>query len=401
MKFFLLLCLAIVCCATHAYAGETIRICTYHLLNYSMENEDGRTAQFKAIIEQIKPDILVVQDVVSQEAAFKFFTDALDPQAWSLSTFTDGPDTDNMVYFKFDKFAFLDAVHHPTALRNISEYSLFLKATGDTITVFSAHLTSGDSNADAAARDAESDVLRNRILGLVQESKTNIVACGNFNFYSTEEMGYIRLLLFDTSFLHDPMGGWVRNEEASAALYTQSTRTTADGACGGGVGGGLDDRFDLLLLSYPMLARYVDGSYKVYGNDGQPRLNKSINDPVNTAVTAELAAALRCASDHLPVYADVVFDTPTDVRETAISGLEVKVYPMPVTEQGSIEIFSPVAQQVVVTVSDVAGRCCASYNVAIEAGRRVFPLPVLPAGVYYCQLLGADGAEAVPFTVVR
>ncbi len=50
----------------------------------------------------------------------------------------------------------------------------------------------------------------------------------------------------------------------------------------------------------------LSSTYTSFGNDGVARLNESIDEPPNTIVSAEMAAALKCASDHLPSYVDVI-----------------------------------------------------------------------------------------------
>src|SRR5206468_2461243 len=80
----------------------------------------------------------------------------------------------------------------------------------------------------------------------------------------------------------------------------------------GGATGGLDDRFDQLLISYSLDdgegLDWVPGSYLAYGNDGH-HFNLDINSPpANTAVSQAVADALQRASDHLPVL--IVLQAP-------------------------------------------------------------------------------------------
>ncbi|MBT8380857.1 MAG: hypothetical protein KJO59_00715, partial [Ignavibacteria bacterium] len=77
--------------------------------------------------------------------------------------------------------------------------------------------------------------------------------------------------------------------------------------------GGLDDRFDMILMSQGISnsgeITYIPGSYIEYGNDGD-HFNDSINQPPNAVVTQQIADALHNASDHLPVYARFSFEAP-------------------------------------------------------------------------------------------
>jgi hypothetical protein len=58
----------------------------------------------------------------------------------------------------------------------------------------------------------------------------------------------------------------------------------------------------------------VTGSYTAFGNDAQ-HFNDSINRMPNLAVDSATAQALHDASDHLPVYLDLVFTTQTSEIE--------------------------------------------------------------------------------------
>src|SRR5690606_38224226 len=102
----------------------------------------------------------------------------------------------------------------------------------------------------------------------------------------------------------DPLtlsGTW--NNEIYSPYHTQSTRTRQ---FGGGASGGLDDRFDMILMSQTVMEEggvfFLPGSYFAFGNDGN-HYNDSINKMPNTAVTQQIANALHYASDHLPVIA--------------------------------------------------------------------------------------------------
>ena len=60
---------------------------------------------------------------------------------------------------------------------------------------------------------------------------------------------------------------------------------------------------------------YVQNSYTAFGNDGL-HFNDSINAMPNIAVSPNVAQALHDASDHLPVYLDLLFKNPiSDIEE--------------------------------------------------------------------------------------
>ena len=197
-----------------------------------------------------------------------------------------------------------------TALRNINEFKLRHNSTGDTLIIYAVHLKASNTSSDSLARAAEVDSLRKRTNSLPPNS--NFIVLGDFNIYSSSELAYQKLLnQSSTGYFIDPLnlaGTW--NNAAYSIHHTQSTRTRSfdDGATGG-----LDDRFDMILMSQAIInsggITYLPGSYDVYGNDGI-HYNDSINRPPNNAVGQLVANALHYATDHLPVIAAFTFDSP-------------------------------------------------------------------------------------------
>ena len=113
---------------------------------------------------------------------------------------------------------------------------------------------------------------------------STFVVCGDLNLYKSDEKAYKNLTGTEADNdgrVNDPVnrpGKW-HDSAAFALLHSQSPRTRQ---FGGGASGGLDDRFDFILVSdrgltNPKLA-YVKDCYSVYGNDGK-HFNKAINVP--------------------------------------------------------------------------------------------------------------------------
>jgi hypothetical protein len=108
--------------------------------------------------------------------------------------------------------------------------------------------------------------------------------------------------------LMDPIhkkGKW-HDKSKHRRIHTESTRKSK---FGGGKGGGLDDRFDIILISYGLVQDgkliYRPGSYVTCGNDGK-HLNKAVNKPKNKSVSPDIADALYMVSAHLPVIIDLI-----------------------------------------------------------------------------------------------
>ena len=93
-------------------------------------------------------------------------------------------------------------------------------------------------------------------------------------------------------------------------VHTQSTRVSQ--LNGDGAGGGMDDRFDFIMISENLKTNpnlfYKDGSYKSVGNNGNC-YNSYVS---NTSCTGDFSQNLRTAlynfSDHLPVVMEI--ETP-------------------------------------------------------------------------------------------
>lgn len=324
----LLLCLIVgVASVLPTHAGDTVRICTYNILKFSQSNEDGRIPHFARILDSIRPHILVTQEVDDASAGPRFVSEVLTWAPFASTPFIDGPDTDNQVYYNQSMFDLVNVRTIATELRNILETTLALRphdgTLADTIVLYSVHLKASDGSTEAAQRHREMTKLIDALA-----PRNNIVVCGDFNVYSPAEASYTALTgSSSVRRFVDPLGtAWRRNVTAQAGIYTQCTRLTTLGVCGGGVSGGLDDRFDFVLFSEQLFTRVMPSTYTSFGNDGLDRLDQSIDVPPNTRVSSELAAALKCASDHLPVYVDFVLGTFTaNVQDSRTSEFTASV----------------------------------------------------------------------------
>ncbi len=100
-------------------------------------------------------------------------------------------------------------------------------------------------------------------------------------------------------------------------VQSQSTHTSSSGCA---VGGGLDDRFDFILISNNVKygnkkVKYVPGSFHVVGQDGK-HFNEAVNSaPTNTSVPANVLSALYNNSDHLPVTLKITVNQPLGIPQ--------------------------------------------------------------------------------------
>ncbi|MBS1560102.1 MAG: hypothetical protein JSS89_00710 [Bacteroidetes bacterium] len=310
------LTLILVACAS-VRATDTLRVCTYNVLAYSASNEDGRIPNYRIVLQAIDPDLLICQEVEDATMGPRFVNEVLTLRPFAASPFIDGPDSDNQLFYDQTKFTFIGQRIITTELRNIAEFTVATIPAGDlpadTLVIYSMHLK--------ATSDANSTAQRGREIARLQASVTTqryVLLGGDLNLYGTSEIGYQSIVNPTTGrkFI-DPLGNsWLRNSTQWLSIYTQCPRITQIAACGGGVDGGLDDRFDFLFASEELAPRIIPGSVTPFGNDGQDRRAASITVPTNTKVSKEIADALLCAADHLPVYTDIILgSTPASVND--------------------------------------------------------------------------------------
>ena len=301
---------------------DTIKVMTYNVLDYPNSNGFVRNASFQTVMAYNSPDILVVQELNQINGMFDFLDDVLTPvnSNYSAGGFINGPSTDNAVFYDNTKFSFINNYAIATSLRDINEFKLVHQLTGDTLLIYVVHLKASSGTNNENQRAGQVAVLRNRTNNLTPG--TNYMVMGDFNIYGSFESAYQDL--FNTSGtgyfidLFSMQGTW--NNSSFANNHTQSTRTNTVG--GAGAGGGLDDRFDMILFSQSIVdiggINVINSSYDEVGNDGN-HYNQSINQGSNLNVPNNVAQALYNASDHLPVIVELTFGTSLDISSIKTS----------------------------------------------------------------------------------
>lgn len=318
-----LVLLAMACVAPPAHA---LRVVTWNLLQYPGLSLSTRQPHFRTVMAAIDADVLITQELNSSAGADSFLTNVLNvvqPGQWlSSGWFNLQGSEGGAIYYRPSKVTLSLLVQIPTAgPRDVMGGTI--KPVGYTSSAASMRLLSvhfkagGPATADSTTRRLECTDIRNVLNN--QPAGTNILLGGDTNIYGAYEGGYIRLTesqADNDGRLMDPLtmpGTW-NNNSGYALNHTQCPCNT--GCLGGFSGGGMDDRFDLWLTSYPMQdgegLDYVPdftvshGAYPyAYGNDGT-KFNSDINSGgTNGMVPIAVANALHDASDHLPVVITV------------------------------------------------------------------------------------------------
>jgi endonuclease/exonuclease/phosphatase family metal-dependent hydrolase len=394
-------------------AQESFRIVSYNALKFPENSGTKRVSYFKTVIDELDPDILVLQEITSASGVDIFLNDILnvdEAYLYTAAPFADGYDTDNVLFFKSRSFSLASSRQIKTSLRDISEYELKVRIKNNmpNIWLYSTHLKAGSDADESARRGDDATIWRAQLNKL--SAGTNFFVMGDLNFYSHTEAGF-KVLTHDdgtTGQCFDPankVGEW-HNNRTYAKYHTQSTRTTSlyEGSTGG-----MDDRFDFILVSEALLdeREYFAPAknYMAFGNDGF-HFNSNINDGTNAVVSKTVANALYHASDHLPVVLDVVWNSTNTVDEIdeTVQSFHFSNYPNPFNSTTKINFIVPVSGAVKIDVYDMSGRLVkrvlnahvssGSHSVDWNAGN-------LQSGVYLCQMQFGDRVEFKKMTMVK
>ena len=299
---------------------DTMRFMHYNLLNYgnSANRAFVKNPRLQTIFQHVQPDLLSVNEMLSDSTLRDSLLFALGP-GWAKTNYSNlgGQTQTNHLFYKPTQFSFRGQTVISHALRDIIAYRLQYRDTltypHDTVflTAIVCHLKAGNGSSEEAERATETATVAAFLNGL---GCNNVLLAGDMNVYASAEACYQNLVANPNlcGKLFDPInrpGAW-HDAASFADVHTQSPRTA--NLSDGGATGGLDDRFDQVLVSGQVMndaagVKYLPGSYKAIGQDGL-HFNAGLTDaPVNTSVPANVVQALHLASDHLPVSADFIF----------------------------------------------------------------------------------------------
>lgn len=313
---------------THAIFGQTIiKTMFYNLLNYPTAPPENRNLILKEILNIYEPDIFMVCELENSISADNILTYSLNDidKNYSKAQFiTNQSDTSvnsslqQLIYFNTD-FLILDSqTTILTNIRDINHYTFILKTdnylTNPTyLHTFVTHLKASQGGINESLRLQMVNEFISELNNL--PSNSYVIFAGDFNFYTSSEDGYQQLLnsnnaitLKDPLNLNNTLQSWHNNNNWSN-IHTQSTRISTSGFNGFGASGGLDDRFDFILLSENIMnnsnINYVTNSYKSFGNNGNCFNSRIDNSNCNGGFNQTLRNNLYQMSDHLPVVLEL------------------------------------------------------------------------------------------------
>jgi hypothetical protein len=384
---------------------DTIRVVHYSLLKYPGTTPE-RADSIRIILDYLKPDILCVTELLTSSAADMILNSSLNHSGktnYARTIYYDGFDTETLLFYNTDKLGLIRTDSISTAgstsvgsSRFIGYSRLFFKDPNlsihqDTqyLDVTHMHLTASNSSSDSLSRYAQTKMLKNWLN--IRPQIKFLLTTGDFNMYTNQEVGYQTMLDSGSLKLKDPInrpGSW-HNNASFADVHTQSTRIRA---FNGGATGGLDDRFDFILTSDSILQsnrlKYIPNTYRTIANNGQLFNDSLTHPPISTLVPWPVLSALYNASDHLPVYLELLapHKQVVSVTENAWENLSLTVSPNPtqgilnlVNQTGTPETFH-------VSITDLNGKILLTQEFTQNCQ---WDLSSLPAGIYL--LKASDG----------
>lgn len=416
-----------------AWSQDTLTIMQYNLLYYgnynsafaqcyeSTNNTQHKDECIRTILNYVKPDIFTVCEFGAtqtlQDDFMRHNLNIYGVNYWQSDKIINYANEDiiNHIFYDSRKLGLSKHVALRTYPRDTDIYELYLKthslAYGDTVKLVCivAHAKAGEDGA--GSRYAQMQKVMNYVS---QHYDTeNVLIMGDFNLYGASESAYqvlTRTYSNTNALFIDPLanlggvGEW-NNSNQFARFHTQSTRNEEVPCFSPG---GLDDRFDFILMadeikfSYKHL-RYVPNSYKAIGNDGY-HFNQSINQGYNYAVSSELAQALYDCSDHLPVTMKLYTDVPgLGIDESEAPSLEASVAPNPASDMTRVHFFNPAEGEVQFELYSLQGQLLKRHTEHFVNGAQQMEmdLQVIPEGFYLLRIKHQKGWGQTIKLVVR
>ena len=333
-----------------AIGQQSIRVMHYNLLQFGnpcngVDLKD-KYDWLGTILDHHKPDIFTVNEIGENP----LFSNAIKSVSFDYSSTIEygptsnkaGSDIVNRLFYNTGKILLLQTQTIDNNLRDINVYELYIKGSGlnegnDSLklTCIVAHFKAQNNASSASQRAVAAQSVMNWIQANGQGK--HVMLLGDLNIYNPAEAAFQTIVFNNNEEIRllDATGkssGW--GGSGNAIVHTQSTRSNSPDC---GSGGGMDDRFDMILMNRKLMEdssglHYVDGTYAAFGNDGNS-YNQELNCSGNTVVPVSVCLALRQMSDHLPVVVELVAEGVVSIqKDYLLKGIQIKVLGNPVGE---------------------------------------------------------------------
>lgn len=375
--------------------ADTITHMQYNLLYYTnngvegcnemTNNLDAKDANLKKIVKYVQPDVLTVNEIGKESSyADRILYTILNTDGvnyYGYCPVVSNPSSyitiGNRLFYDTRKLALKSSFYVPTSVGYFNAYRMYYRSEGlshgDTafITFIVCHLKAGSYDDNEEARYTQVQALMNRLesIGVAD----NYVLSGDMNLYTAEEAAYQHLIHNNNSMIRffDPLdqeGAWGSNYNYRF-LHTQSTHNNGADCFSSG---GMDDRFDLILVSgniYYNLNKVqsLNETYHALGQDGN-HFNSSLIESSNSAVPANIATALYNMSDHLPVIMQYEIDASLSLADLELPKWNIFVE-NPVSDRLQISIDNPQNDIFTIEIFSIEGRLLYHSNQSFQSGK--------------------------------
>jgi len=311
-------------------AQTNIKLISYNLLGYPTTTGTDRKDELRFILNTYQPDIFMVVEIESQAGADEILNYCLGTQNYESATFSINHSgsypLQQMLYYNKHKFELVAENYLMAYVRDINHYTLRLRTPqGSTpvyLEVYVAHLKSSGGVTNENIRYDMVEVFTDDLANIPQDRF--VIFAGDFNLYYSNEPAYQEIIdPTNDIVLVDPLNrpGYWHNNSSFKDIFTQSTHSVSENSF---VGGGIDDRFDFIMMSENLInspvLHYIPETYKAYGNNGTC-FNKAINssDCDGSEFDFTLRNYLFNMSDHLPVVAELETPITLSIQENFVS----------------------------------------------------------------------------------
>lgn len=386
-----------------------VKVMHYNVLNFGNAC-GGVTASQKynwleSIIDHYRPDIFTVNEFNPNQA----YANGIKQLSFSYTSavanadFTNLANSDitNQLFYNTNKFGYAGVEVIGGNLRDVNVYTLYLKSEitqvgQDTTFLYCivAHLKAGQGSNNESQRNTAAVNIMNWVASNGVDK--NILLMGDMNIYFPAEPAFQRFVANTNAAISfiDPINkvnGW--SGPSNAIVHTQSTRTSSTDC---GAGGGMDDRFDMILISPAINAEtdgisYVPDSYAAFGNDGT-NYNTELGCD-GTPVPTSVCAALKQMSDHLPVVLALNLSRAVNLEAKLIPGLELQLGPNPFDQnlKLALQVEQSRNENWALTLINAQGKIMYKRSLKAQSQEISLNTREYPAGIYLLSIENEHG----------
>ncbi len=393
---------------TNIKAQDTLKVMQYNLLYYGWNtgwcttennNISDKDGYLKKTIGYVKPDIFTVNEMGAKSSNIDRLQDNvlnINTNKYKHATFTNfsnygSSSIVNMLYYNSYKLTLAHQDVVTTAIRDINIYKMYynspdLSSKKDTafITCIVAHLKAGSDDDDKQKRAEMIQTLMDYLNNINYSG--NILIMGDFNLYDSSEPAFQTLINYDNPELkfYDPInkiGSWHNNPDY-ANYHTQSTHTSGSGCP---ATGGMDDRFDYILMTKNVIdgsdkVQYINGSYHALGQNGT-FFDNSLLSSTSRTIPDSIVNSLYNMSDHLPVIADLL------VNQTHVS-----IKNLTNTNSFDFKLTNPVYDKLKLSFSNCSNSKNITVSIVSILGQTIFK---------HNYLANNDSMITIPFSNIQ